>query len=141
MHNYSNTLSNMNFDHVGIATESIEKGLKVYQAMGFEHVHIEVVNSEGVKVAMIQLLNGSKVELLEPLSEESPIAKFIAKKGEGIHHFCLETDNLQNVIENLKKEGLQLINEVPRSGAHGMQVVFIHPKSAGGVLLEIAQKS
>ena len=127
-------------DHIGIAVNSIEEGQGFYKALGFTQIHTEEVPTEKVKVGMYELGNDSRIELLEPTSEDSPIAKFLAKKGPGIHHICLRVENIKEVLHNLKSQGIQLINEEPKPGAHGCQVAFVHPKSAGGVLVELSQK-
>lgn len=127
------------FDHVGIAVNSIEEGRKFYEAMGLKVTHIEDVASEQVKVAMLELNNDSRIELLESLSPEGPVAKFIAKKGAGIHHICIRVTDIGQRLEELKAAGFQLINETPKAGAHNCKIAFVHPKSTGGVLLELSE--
>ncbi len=127
------------FDHVGIAVSSIEEGAKFYLALGFQVQHIEEVESEKVKVAMLEMANQSKIELLEPTDPRSPIAKFIAKRGFGIHHICIRVKNIEQKLEVLKKSGYQLINESPKMGAHNCKIAFVHPKATGGVLLELSE--
>ena len=99
----------------------------------------ETVAQEKVRLAMVPL-GESRIELLEPLSDDSPIAKFLAKRGEGLHHVSLRVDNLQSTVENLKKSGVRLINEQIQAGAGGHLYVFVHPSSAGGVLLELCEE-
>ena len=130
---------NYEFDHIGIAVESIEKAGEFYQKLGFSNPDIEEVVSEQVKVAMYHLANKSKIELLEATSESSPIYKFLKKKGPGIHHICLRVENIRAILDELKRTDIKLLNPEPKSGAHGSEVVFIHPKSAGGVLVELSQ--
>ena len=127
------------FDHVGIAVKSIEQAQGFYQALGMQIAGIEEVPTEKVKVAMFELANHSRIELLEATSEDSPIHKFLEKRGPGIHHVCLRVDDIEGAVAKLKEAGMQLINEEPRPGAHGCRVVFVHPKSTGGVLLELSQ--
>lgn len=127
-------------DHIGVAVQSLEKGFKFYQALGYEKMETEEVPSEQVKVGFLPLSNGCDIELLEPTSDESPIAKFIAKRGEGIHHICLRVEQIKNVMERLKSKGVQLINDEPKIGAHNCLVAFVHPRSTGGVLLELSEK-
>lgn len=127
------------FDHVGIAVKSLEEGQKFYLNLGFQQMYVEEVASEKVKVGMFELGNQSRIELLEPTSEDSPIAKFVQKRGEGIHHICLRVKDVVAVMKQLEAQGVQLLSERPRPGAHGCQVVFVHPKSTGGVLLELSQ--
>jgi len=137
--NITKNLGDFSFDHVGIAVSSIEESLVFYKAMGLRNIHFEEVKSEGVKVAMLELDNNSRLELLEPLAGDGPIQKFLDKRGSGIHHICLRVDDIVQVIDNLKQANVRLINEEPKKGAHNMMVAFVHPKSTGGVLLEISQ--
>lgn len=130
----------MKLDHIGIAVESLEKGFELYQALGFENLKVEEVPSEEVKVGFVPMQNQADIELLEATSEDSPIAKFLQKRGPGIHHICLRVDDIRQSIAELKQKGVRLINEEPRPGAHGCEVAFIHPSSAGGVLVELSQK-
>jgi methylmalonyl-CoA/ethylmalonyl-CoA epimerase len=132
--------SKFELDHVAIAVESIEKALPFYQALGFPSHHIEDVPSEKVRTCFLSLSNRVSVELLEAMDEESPIAKFLQKRGPGIHHMCYRVKNIEAVVEQVKKAGIQLINDVPRKGAHNCKVVFVHPKSSGGVLIEFSEK-
>lgn len=128
-------------DHIGIACESISGGAKFYQALGFNEMHIEDVPTEKVKVGMYELANQSRIELLEPLSPDSPIAKFLSKHGPGIHHICFRVKGIQRILDQLKSSGVRLIHEKPTPGAHGCMVAFIHPHSTGGVLIELSEKT
>ncbi|MCF6094411.1 methylmalonyl-CoA epimerase [Microaerobacter geothermalis] len=126
-------------EHVGIAVKNLDEAISVYcYTLGFKLLGIETVESEGVKVAFLEM-GESKIELLEPLSSESAIAKFIEKKGEGIHHLALKVNDIEERLDFLKKQGVKLIHEKPKQGAHGNQIAFLHPKSTGGVLLELCQ--
>jgi methylmalonyl-CoA/ethylmalonyl-CoA epimerase len=125
-------------DHIGVAVKSIEEALMFYKALGVKPYHFEEVESQKVKTAFIKVGN-TNIELLEATSETSPIAKFIEKKGEGIHHICYEVEDVAEELEKLKKEGIQLIDNEPKPGAHGKIVAFVHPKSTKGVLTELAQ--
>jgi methylmalonyl-CoA/ethylmalonyl-CoA epimerase len=127
------------FDHVGIAVKSLQEGEKIYLAMGFQEAGIEEVAREKVRVKMFELGNSSRVELLEPTSPDSTIAQFLAKRGPGIHHICLRVRDIRAVLAKLKKGGFRLVHEEPFEGAHQCQVAFIHPSSAGGVLVELSQ--
>ncbi|MDE5412197.1 MAG: methylmalonyl-CoA epimerase [Bacillaceae bacterium] len=128
-------------DHIGIAVQSIENALPFYtEQLNLELLAIEEVASQGVKVAFLKI-GESKIELLEPLHDESPIAKFIAKKGEGIHHIALGVEGIQDRINEIKEKGIQMINNEPVKGAGGAQVAFIHPKSSGGILYEFCEKN
>ena len=128
-------------DHLGIAVRSLAEGVKFYRALGFTEMPIEEVPTEQVRVGFLHLANQASIELLEATSDESPIAKFIAKRGPGIHHVCLRVKGIDEVATKLKSAGVRLINETPRPGAHGASVVFVHPASTGGVLLELSEGS
>jgi methylmalonyl-CoA/ethylmalonyl-CoA epimerase len=106
--------------------------------MGAEPYHYEEVESQKVRVAFVKI-GESNIELLEPTSPESPIAKYLEKKGEGIHHIAYRVENVEAALETLKADGMKLINETPMDGAHGMKVAFVHPKSVNGVLTELSQ--
>ena len=125
-------------DHIGIAVASIEEGRKLYEAMGLKVEAIEEVPQEGVRVALIPV-GETRIELLEPTTPESPIAKFLEKRGPGIHHLCLASDELRGDDAVLRAAGVQLLRQEPTRGAGGCWVQFVHPKSAGGVLLELSQ--
>lgn len=127
-------------DHIGIAVKSIEQSLPFYtDILRLPLLRIEQVAIQKVKVAFIQA-GETKLELLEPTSEDSTIAKFIEKRGEGIHHVALGVDSIEERIEEMKENGIRMIDEKSRPGAHGTQVAFMHPKSAGGVLFEFCEK-
>jgi len=125
-------------DHIGIAVNSLDESTAFYKTMGAEPYHFEEVESQKVKVAFIKV-GESNIELLEPTSPESPIAKFLEKKGEGIHHIAYRVENVQEALDTLKAAGMRLLNETPMEGAHGMRVAFVHPKSVSGVLTELSQ--
>ena len=126
-------------DHIGIATPEISDS-NFFKLLGLEDQGREEVASEGVKVGFFNTDNQAKIELLEPLGDEGPISKFLAKRGPGIHHICFRVEALDKLVEKLKSLGVNLINETPRPGAHNCRVVFIHPKSTGGVLVELSEK-
>lgn len=129
----------MKINHLGIATKGIDEALKFWQdALGLQNVHTETVEDQKVRVAMLPL-GESRIELLEPTSEDSPISKFIEKRGGGIHHIAVEVDDIVASLEKLKGQGMRLIDESPRIGAEGCLVAFVHPSSANGVLLELVQ--
>lgn len=125
-------------DHIGIAVPSIEEGRKLYEAMGLSVSAIEEVPQEGVRVALIPV-GETRIELLEPTRPDSPIAKFLEKRGPGIHHLCLASDELRADDAVLRAAGVALLRPEPTRGAGGCWVQFVHPKSAGGVLLELSQ--
>ena len=126
----------MKIDHIAIAVNDVEESAKVYQqALGVEHVEFETVETEGVKVAIIELENG-RIELMQPTNDSSPIKKFLDKKGPGLHHMALDTDNIEGEVERMEGCGIQFLGKVrPRSA--GTKVTFIHPKSLHGVLAEL----
>jgi methylmalonyl-CoA/ethylmalonyl-CoA epimerase len=126
-------------DHIGIAVRSLVEGEKPYLALGFTAGKVEEVVSDKVRVKMFEMSNDSRIELLEPLSDDSPVAKFLVKRGPGIHHICLRVENIRQSISQLKEHNVRLINEVPTRGAHGCEIVFIHPASMGGVLIELSE--
>ena len=125
-------------DHIGIAVRSIEASA-IYKALGLTVDHVEAVESQGVKTAFLSV-GDSNLELLEPLSPQSTVAKFIEKRGEGVHHICLRVDNIEEHLARLKAEGFRLINEAPVPGAHGCRVAFLHPSAGNGVLIELSEK-
>lgn len=131
----------MKINHLGIATKGIDEALKFWEdALGLENVHTEIVEDQKVRVAMLPI-GESRIELLEPTSENSPITKFIEKRGGGIHHIAVEVENIEASLAQLKAKGMRLIDEKPRVGAEGCLVAFVHPSSANGVLLELVQEN
>ena len=134
-----NSLCDYEFDHVGIAVKSIHEGSSFYKSLGYHLGHIEEIPTESVRVAMFELKNNSRIELLEPMGDEGPVAKFLKKRGPGIHHICLRVNQLDKLVLQLKKAHIRLINEEPRQGASGCRIVFVHPSSNNGVLLELSE--
>ena len=129
----------MKIEHIGIATRGLDDALGFWRdALGLELQDVEEVAEQGVRVAMLPI-GETRVELLEPTSEASPIAKFLEKRGAGIHHIAVRVDDIRVTLARLKEQGLRLIDEVPRRGAGGCLVAFIHPSSANGVLLELVE--
>ncbi|MCU1229859.1 MAG: methylmalonyl-CoA epimerase [Acidobacteria bacterium] len=126
-------------DHIGIAVKSLDAGTAIYRALGLEIEHSETVETQKVRTAFLSV-GDSNLELLEPTSPDSPIAKFIEKRGEGIHHICLRVDDIEAHLARLKSEGYRLINEAPVPGAHGCRVAFLHPAAGNGVLIELSEK-
>ena len=126
-------------NHIGIAVKSLDETLPFYRDnLGMAFAGIEEVAEQKVRVAMLQV-GESKIELLEPTSDESPVAKFIEKNGAGIHHIAYEVSNIEAAIATLLGDGARMIDEKPRCGAHGTRIAFIHPKSSNGVLTELCQ--
>jgi methylmalonyl-CoA/ethylmalonyl-CoA epimerase len=125
-------------DHLGIAVKSIAEARKLYEALGLRVVQEETVEHEGVRTAMIPA-GESRIELLEPTSPDSPVGRFLAKRGEGLHHVALHVEDISAALETLKAQGARLISEEIQVGAGGHLYFFVHPASAGGVLVEICQ--
>jgi methylmalonyl-CoA epimerase len=127
-------------DHLGIAVKSLAQAKKFYETLGLEITDEEVVESEKVKVAMIPV-GDSRIELLEPTGPDSTVAKFLEKRGEGLHHVALHVPDLSHAVEELKASGARLISDEIKVGAGGHLYVFVHPSSTGGVLLELVQEA
>ena len=125
-------------NHIGIAVPELEAAVATYKTMGFEYDGAEEVASQKVKTAFFHL-GESHVELLEPTADDSPIAKFLEKRGGGIHHICVQVDDIDKALEKYREGGVKLINEEPFIGAGGHRVAFVHPKATGGVLLELLE--
>jgi methylmalonyl-CoA/ethylmalonyl-CoA epimerase len=124
--------------HIGIAVQSLEKDGLFYDLLGLIENHREEVASQKV-MASFRPVGGSSFELLEPTAPDSPIAKALEKRGPGVHHVCLDVDDVAAVLARLKAAGVKLVNETPIEGAHGCLVAFVHPASTGGILLELSQ--
>jgi methylmalonyl-CoA/ethylmalonyl-CoA epimerase len=125
-------------DHIGIAVESIADGRRFYEALGLEVEGEEEVASQDVRVAFLAV-GDSRLELLEPMSDASPIARHLARRGAGLHHLCLRVPDIGEAMARLAGEGYELLSEAPQAGAHGCLVCFVHPRSSGGVLIELSQ--
>lgn len=127
-------------DHVGIAVESIGEAARLYtEGLGIELHHIETVEDQGVKVGFLSL-DSCEIELLEPLNDDGPVAGFLARRGEGIHHLCVQVSDIEAVMKRLRGQDVRLLSEQPVRGAGGCLVAFVHPRSANGVLLELSQE-
>lgn len=128
-----------NIDHIAIAVANIDDATKLYnQLLNAEPQHIEEVVDQKVMTAFYPI-GDSSVELLAPTSDESPIAKFIAKNGTGMHHIAFKVSDIEKTLKELKDRGFRLIDETPRQGAGGKKIAFVHPKSTGGVLIEVCE--
>ncbi len=126
----------MKIDHIAIAVNDVEQAAKQYQgALGVEKIVYETVESEGVKLAIIKLENG-RIELMQPTRDDSPIKKFLEKKGEGLHHMALATDDIESEYQRMEGCGIQFLGKI-RPGSEGTKITFIHPKSLNGVLTEL----
>ncbi len=134
-----NSLSGHAVDHIAIAVKNLDEALAFYKtALGLHEIGIEVVAEQGVRVAKLDIGN-THIELLEPLGPETPVGKFLASKGPGLHHICVKVDDINSELAKLKSQGMRLIDETPKIGAGGAKIAFVHPKSTGGVLLELSQ--
>jgi len=130
----------MKIDHIGIATRQLKEATALWQdALGLEVDSMEDVGEQGVRVAMLPI-GETHIELLEPLTPDSPVGKFLDKRGPGIHHVAIRVDDIRAALGQLKEKGVRLIDETPRIGAGGCLVAFIHPSSTNGVLLELVQQ-
>ncbi|MBL7184598.1 MAG: methylmalonyl-CoA epimerase [Anaerolineae bacterium] len=126
-------------NHFAIVVHNIEEALQVYEgALGLELAEVEEVPEQAVRVAFLPV-GESKLELVEPLTADSGVARFLEKRGEGLHHICLEVEDIEAALQDLEAQGIRLIDEQPRQGAHG-RVAFLHPRSAHGVLIELIEK-
>lgn len=133
-------MKTISVDHIGIAVKSIDEALKFWEeTLGIKCTGREEVAEQKVVTAFLPL-GDTEIELLEPTSPESPISKFIESRGEGIHHLALKVEDIEAALKELKDKGIRLIDEKPRCGAGGAKIAFVHPKAAGGVLLEISER-
>ena len=128
----------LRIDHVGVAVRSLEARIATWGALGLSPAGREVVAEQKVEVAFLPV-GESNVELLEPTAPDSPVAKFLDSRGEGIHHLCVAVEDIDSALETLKSRGVPLIHETAVRGAHGARVAFLHPKGTGGILLELKQ--
>ena len=129
----------LSLDHIAVAVANLEEALKFYESeFGLTCLGIEVVAEQGVRVAKLDLGN-THLELLEPLSPETPVGKFLSQRGPGLHHMCLGVKDIEKELAVLNEKGTRLIDQKPKIGAGGALIAFVHPKSTGGVLLELSQ--
>jgi len=132
-------LNTKKIEHIGIAVKDLEETMNFYENMlGLEKMAVETVEDQGVNIAFFQL-GETKIELLEPLNDESPIAKFIDKRSEGIHHMAVLVEDIEAKIEDMKEKGARFIGDKPTKGADNMKIIFVHPKTTNGVLLELCE--
>jgi methylmalonyl-CoA epimerase len=128
-------------DHVGVAVKNLDEAIGVYRdILGFKLLGVHVLTERKVKVAFLSSGGETQIELLEPLGSESPVAKFLESRGEGIHHIAVKVDDIEKALEELKRKGVMLVDEKPRAGAEGKKIAFVHPKSTKGVLLELVME-
>ncbi len=125
-------------DHIGIAVASIDDALGVYRALGLTETHREEVPSQRVRTAFLSV-GDTRIELLEPTAEDSPVAKFLARRGGGLHHVCFAVEDIDSVIQDLRARGFRLLHERPVAGAGGKRVAFLHPDAAHGTLIELSE--
>jgi methylmalonyl-CoA/ethylmalonyl-CoA epimerase len=125
-------------DHIGVAVESIEQTRRIYEALGLAVEGEEEVVEQRVRVAFLPV-GDSRLELLQPTSADSPIARHLERRGPGLHHICLKVSDIRKSMDDLRERGFELLSDEPQAGAHGCLVVFVHPRSTGGVLLELSQ--
>ena len=132
-------------DHIGIATKNLNDASKFWQIIGLDSKHDdEVIENQGVKIRFFEFENHTsqtRIELLEPTAENTPIGKFITNRGIGIQQICLEVEGLDELLTHLKSNGIALIDEIPKLGANNCRIAFVHPKSTGGVLVELSEGS
>ncbi len=127
-------------DHIGIAVRNLEEAVNTYaDNLGLELEGIETIDEQGVKVASF-VVGGVRIELVQPTEPDSPIGRFIEKRGEGMHHIALRVGNIDEALGEFKAKGMKLIDETPRIGAHGTRIAFLHPKAANGVLMELVER-
>lgn len=129
----------LKLDHIGIAVKNLAESAKLYEMLGIKSTGVEEVAQQKVKVSFFPV-GDSEIELLESTSPDGPIAKYIEKNGEGIQHLALRVDNIEAALAELKAKGVRLIDETPRYGAGGARIAFVHPKSTGGILLELSER-
>jgi methylmalonyl-CoA epimerase len=128
-------------DHVGIAVKNLDEAIHVYRdILGFKLEGIHVLTERKVKVAFLSTGGEASIELLEPLGTDSPVAKFLESRGEGIQHIAVKVDDIEAALEELKRKGVVLVNEAPQAGAEGKKIAFVNPKSTKGVLLELCEE-
>lgn len=132
-------MRNKKVEHIGIAVKNLDDTMSFYDdVLGLEKLSVETVESQGVNIAFFKT-GETKIELLEPINDDSPIAKFIDKRSEGIHHMAIEVEDIEAKIEDMKEKGAKFIGNEPTEGADDMKVIFVHPKSTNGVLLELCE--
>jgi methylmalonyl-CoA/ethylmalonyl-CoA epimerase len=128
-------------DHIGIAVKNLDEALEIFEKkLGLKLEKVRAVEEQKVRVAMLSTGGETKIELLEPTSPEGPIAKFLERKGEGVHHVALKVKGIEGLLQTLKNEGIALVNEKPRVGVDGTKIAFLHPKSTKNVLIEFCEE-
>ena len=130
--------NNCRLEHIGIAVKNLEEAIKIYESLGLQVDSIEAVEDQKVTTAFIPC-GSVNLELLEAIGNEGPVAKFIEKRGEGIHHISIRVTDIETRLKELKEKGIRLVDETPRKGAHNSKIAFIHPKATKGVLIELVE--
>tara|TARA_B100001758_G_C18408358_1_gene613810 strand:+ start:780 stop:1187 length:408 start_codon:yes stop_codon:yes gene_type:complete len=128
-------------DHIGIATTSLDESEKLWSILGFTHGGDQINSEQGVKIRFMQGKTSTKIELLEPLGEETPVGKFISKKGPGIQQIAISVSDIEETISSLLSMGVKMVSETPTLGAEGHRIAFVHPSSSGGVLIELVESN
>ena len=131
---------NPKLSHIGIAVSDLDAAAGLYRLLGIEALHREIIPDQGVEL-MVLPVGGTRIELLRPLSSDTPVARFIAKRGEGLHHIALEVDDIRAALDQCREAGMELLDAEPRIGAEGALIAFLNPKSTNGVLMELVQKA
>jgi len=128
-------------DHVGVAVKNLDEAISLYRdVLGFRLEGVHVLTERKVRVAFFSSGGETRIELLEPLGNDSPVAKFLESRGEGVHHFAVKVKDIEAVLAELKQKGVMLVDDKPRMGAEGAKIAFVHPKSTKGVLLELVER-
>ncbi|MGH9315656.1 MAG: methylmalonyl-CoA epimerase [Thermoanaerobaculia bacterium] len=127
-------------DHVGVAVRSIDEALAIYRALGLQETGREEVSTQGVITAFLPV-GESRIELVEPTAPDSPVARFLARRGPGVHHICFAVDNLEAALRDLEVRGFRLLNARPVPGANGKRIAFLHPQAGNGVLIELSESA
>lgn len=127
-------------DHIGVAVKDLEEIMTIYETMGLKSQGTEVVEDQKVRVAFFPV-GDSEVEFLEPTADDSPIAKYLEKKGTGVQHIAFRVNNIEDALKEMTEKGFRLIDETPRYGAGGARIAFLHPKSTGGILIELCERN
>lgn len=131
-------MRDIELDHIGIAVHSIAESVSFYEALGLELTGVEDVSGQGVRVGFVPI-GGTRLELLEPLGEDGPVARHLERRGPGLHHVCIRVGDIRSAMAKLAAAGYRLLSDEPQPGAHDCLVCFVHPKDAGGVLVELSQ--
>ena len=133
-------MSARRLDHIGVAVKDLDGAISLYRdILGLKLEGTKILTERGVRVAFFSIGDNAHIELLEPISDESTIAKFLSSHGEGLHHVALNVDHIEAVLEEFKQKGMTLIDEKPKAGAEGKKIAFVHPKSTKGLLLELCE--